>query len=240
MKELNLPGNLKNKIQDFIEKLKDLYHEDVVSVILYGSAASGEFVDKRSNLNLLVVLKNTDLLTLKIAAGLIRKFSKFHPIFLTEQYITTSNDIFPIEFLDMKENYSVLFGKDVLSGISIDTRNLRFQCEQELKIKLLGLRNAYLALHKNKAALREILFKALTSVLHISRNLLRLEGRAPAYKKEQIIKELAQEFQINAQVWERALAAKNKSIALRNQDVEPLFLDFYKEVDKITAIVDRL
>jgi len=62
----------------------------------------------------------------------------------------------------------------------------------------------------------------------------------PAYKKEQIIKELAQEFQINAAVWERALAAKNKSIALRNQDVEPLFLDFYKEVDKITTIVDRL
>jgi predicted nucleotidyltransferase len=240
MNDLNLQEKVKNSIRDFIERLKALYQGELISVILYGSGASGEFADKGSNLNFLVVLKNTQLDTLKAASGLIRKFPRFHPLFFTEHYIATSNDIFPIEFLDIKENYRLLHGKDVMRDINIDTRNLRFQCEQELKARLLGLRNAYLAFHKNKAAMQEVLSKAITSVLHISRNVLRLKGRTPAYKKEDIIKELEQEFKINAPVWGKALAVKNKTVKLNGRESEALFIDLFNEVEKIADIVDRL
>jgi len=33
---------------------------------------------------------------------------------MTEEYIAKSKDVFPIEFLDMQENYAVIYGKDVL------------------------------------------------------------------------------------------------------------------------------
>lgn len=240
MNDLNLHEKVKSMIRDFIERLKALYQDELVSVILYGSAASGEFVNKGSDLNFLVVLKNTRLDTLRSASGLIRKFPRFHLQFFTEQYIASTNDIFPIEFLDIKENYRLIYGKDVIRDINIDTRNLRFQCEQELKAKLLGLRNAYLAFHKNKAAMQDVLSSAITSVLHISRNVLRLKGRAPAYKKEGIIKELEQELKINAPVWAKALGLKNKTVKLNNRETEALFIDLFNEVEKITDIVDRL
>ncbi|MDP3732602.1 MAG: hypothetical protein Q8R31_06270, partial [Candidatus Omnitrophota bacterium] len=177
MEELKISGKLKNILQQFIRGLKDIYQEELISIILYGSAVSGEFIEKHSNLNLLAVLENTNLENLKRAARLINKFSIINSLFLTEDYIRRSTDVFPIEFLDIQENYSVLYGKDILKGVNIDIRNLRFQCEQELKAKLITLRQLYLKINRDKPALKDLLLRSITSILHISRNVLRLKGK---------------------------------------------------------------
>jgi len=240
MEELKISGKLRNILQEFILGLKDIYQEELVSIILYGSAVSGEFIEKHSNLNLLVVLENTNLENLKRAARFINKFRIISPLFLTEDYIKRSTDVFPIEFLDIQENYSVLYGKDILKDAYIDIRNLRFQCEQELKAKLITLRQLYLKMNRDKPALKDLLLRSITSILHISRNVLRLKGRKPPYKKEEILKELAAEFQIDMGMWEEILAAKNKQIKLRNKDIENLFVNFISELEKIVDTVDRL
>jgi len=240
MQELRLPDKLEKSVQDFIQRLKDTYQDGLISVILYGSAASGEFIDKHSNLNLLVVLKSTDLENIKKAANLTNKFRMINPLFFTEKYINSSTDIFPIEFLDMQENYLILYGRDVLKDINIDIKNLRFQCEQELKSKLINLRQLYLTENKDEPALRRLLFKSFTSVLHILRNVLRLKGKKAPYKKEDIIKGLALEFEFDSKNWRKILAAKNKQIKLRHKDTEELFVNFVRELEKIVETVDRL
>src|SRR3989338_11153170 len=100
MQEINLPSGLKERLSDFLKGLKNIFAQDLISVILYGSGASGEFTDKLSNLNLLVVLKNTGLEDLKKAQTLVARAKTITPLFLTESYIVNSTDIFPIEFLD--------------------------------------------------------------------------------------------------------------------------------------------
>jgi len=240
MKQLKITDRYKDILNKFAQGLKEIYPEELLSLILYGSAASGEFVDKHSNLNLLVVLKNTDLEVIKRASKLIHKFKAFNTLFMTEDYIAGSTDIFPIEFLDMRENYIVLHGKDALKGIQIDTRNLRFQCEHELKAKLIKLRQAYLLINNNTTALRGLLFASFTSVLHILRNVLRIKGRKPSYLKDEVLKELASEFKTDISIWERILSAKNKKIRLTGREVEELFIGFVKELESAVAIVDKL
>jgi len=242
MQQLKLAQKFKDTLDDFINNLKDIYGEGLISVILYGSAASGEFVERRSNLNLLVILKNTDLENLRKASGVINKwkFKAIRPLFFTEEYIKSSNDVFPIEFLDMKENYAVLMGKDVLKDISIDTKNLRFQCEQELKVKLINLRQLYLRRNKDKTAVANLLFKSFNSILHILRNVLRIKGKQPPYLKEEILKEISAEFQIDNNAWEKILAAKNKQIRLSTREIERLFINFVKDLEKIINVVDKL
>lgn len=240
MEELNLPDKFKHILKNFLEGLKSLYQEELISLVLYGSAASGEFVDRHSNLNALVILKNTDLENLKKASCVINKFRMLNPLFLTENYIASSTDIFPIEFLDIKENYQVLYGKDVLKDINIDTRNLRFQCEQELKAKLIHLRQLYLKIHKDKAALRNLLFKSFTSVLHILRNVLRLKGKKAPYRKQDILSGLTADFQIDAAIWQNILAAKNRELKLSHKETEDLFVNFSRELEKMVDTVDRL
>lgn len=240
MQGLKIPDKFKNNLRNFIQNLKDIYKDELISLILYGSAVSGEFIEKHSNLNILVVLKNTDLDNLKKASGIINKFKMINPLFLTKEHISSSTDIFPIEFLDMQENYLVLYGKDILKEINIDVKNLRFQCEHELKAKLINLRQAYLRINNDKTALRNLLFRSFTSILHILRNVLRLKGKKPPYLKQDILKEAALEFQMDMNVWEKILAAKNKQIKLSNKDTEELFINFVRELEKIVDIVDRL
>lgn len=240
MEQLKIAGRYKGVLQDFTQDLKGIYREELVSLILYGSATSGEFVDKHSNLNLLVVLKNAGLEAIKRSSKLIRRFKTVSALFLTEDYIANSTDIFPIEFLDMRENYFVLYGKDLLKDIQIDMRNLRFQCEQELKAKLLKLRQAYLLLNNSSSALRSLLFVSLTSTLHILRNVLRIKGKKPPYLKNEVIKELASEFKIDIRVWEKILSAKNQQIRITANETERLFIDFVKDLELVIDSVDKL
>lgn len=240
MQELKISEKAKGTIQIFIQKLKEIYREDLVSAALYGSAASGEFIDKRSNINLLVILKSADLETLAKASPLIKRLKFISPLFLTEDYVRDSLDTFPIEFLDIQENYSVLYGKDILKGLNIDTRNLRFQCEQELKAKLIILKQSYLRMQGDKLALRDLLFKTFTSIMHILRNLIRLKGKSAPYLKPDIIKDAALEFNIDRGLFEKILAVKSKNVNLGGKDTEELFIAFTKELEKIVGIVDKL
>ena len=240
MQELNLPSGLKDKVSDFLKGLKSIFAQDLTSVILYGSAASGEFVDKRSNLNLLVVLKNSGLENLKKASGAVNKSRLINPLFLTERYIASSTDIFPIEFLDMKENYRVLYGKDVLKDIVVETVNLRFQCEQELKAKLIGIKQFYLKINKDQRALGKFLLESFTPVLHVLRNVLRLKGKKPAYQKKDLIKDLAAEFEMNLHSWETILAAKQNEVKLGVKTTCSLFANFVNDLEGIVEAVDKL
>jgi len=240
MKNLRLPAKLNQEITTFVQSLKKIYQEDLLSVILYGSGASGEFVTNHSNLNILVLLKSTQLRLLKKASRVVKESKNLTPLFLTKEYIISSTDIFPIEFLDMQENYTVLYGQDILKEIHVDLKNLRFQCEQELKVKLLNLKQLYLSLNNRPVDLKEPLFKSFTSILHILRNVLRLKGAQPHYQKEDLLKQVAEYFKIDIGYWEKILAAKLKKIKITKTEIEELFSVLVDNLERITQDVDAL
>ncbi len=238
MKNLSLPPKLNREIETLILELKKVYSGDLISIALYGSAASGEFISSNSNLNLLILLKSTSLTDLKKSSNIVKKYKNLTPLFLTEEFIASSSDTFPIEFLDMQENYQILYGKDIIKDIRVDLKNLRFQCEQELKIKLLNLKRIYLEMSNRPADLRIPLFKSFNSILHILRNILRLKGIKPPYKKEELLKELSGHFKIND--WDKILAAKSKKIMLGKKDIEHLFINFVDNLEEIVKTIDAL
>jgi len=240
MQELKLPDKIKDALQRFCGGLREVFGHNLVAVILYGSAASGEFIQRHSNLNVLVVLKDTGLVILKKGGDLINKFPGINVLFFSEDYIRTSTDIFPIEFLDMQENYLVLLGRDVLEDLEIDTANLRFQCEQELKSKLITLRQVYLKVYRNRNLLNNLLFKSANSILHVLRNVLRLRGRKAPYLKADILTELGLEFKVDISIWRQILEAKNQQRRLSLKDSERLFTGLIRELEKIVDIVDKL
>ncbi|MEW5758652.1 MAG: nucleotidyltransferase domain-containing protein [Candidatus Omnitrophota bacterium] len=234
----NLPQKVKKTIEDFVKNLEDIYKDDLVSVVLYGSAATKEFT-KYSNVNLLIVLNDTGLENLSKISKMINK-AKFHAlnsVFFSESYIHHSADVFPIEFLDMKENNFILYGKDILKDLEIDIKNLRFQCEQELKSKLVNIRRAYL--RANKYELKNLLFAYFTSSLYVLRNLLRLKGKNPPYSKKDLLKQLQEEFEITVEPFVKILEAKNQNLRLNYDKVNKLFISFVGELEKISDIIDR-
>ncbi len=213
MKNMNLPDRVKKIIDEFSRELESVYGDGLISVVLYGSAASGEYARRHSNINVMVVLKDASLGNIVKISPVInkRRFAIINPVFFTEDYIKRSTDTFPIEFIDIKENYIILKGKDVIKDININMAHLRFQCEQELKSKMINIKRLYLRT-ANIKLLKELLFKSVSSGIHILRNLIRLKGKTPPYKKEEVLDQVRQEFGIDTMPLKKILDAKNGNI----------------------------
>jgi len=241
MKEPNLPNNISKIVVSFVDSLKSIYGDGFVSAVLYGSAASGEYARKYSNINLAIVLKNTSIASIKKAARIVNrnKFSAINPVFFTENYINKSLDVFPIEFLDIKENHTVIYGADPFKDIHVDLKNLRFQCEHELKSKILNIKRMYLN-NKNNFVLKNILFKSLTSSLHMLRNLVRLKGKTPSYKKEDVLNDISVEFGVDISGLKKILDARNKNSRLSFQDVEGFFENLVNVLEQLSDKIDSL
>jgi hypothetical protein len=129
-------------LNEFVQKMRTAAGENLLSVILYGSAAEGEFHPQYSDLNLLCVLRDVSFGSLaKIAAAMDWWRGKHHPpLVLTSQELNTSADVFSIEFADMKQRYRVLHGEDVLRTLDVPLTRHRAQLEYELREKLFLLR----------------------------------------------------------------------------------------------------
>jgi len=241
MAAANLSKKAQNMLDDFVRALKGSFGEDLVSVILYGSASSGEYSEKHSNINAVIILRDAGIRNLRKAQALVSKnrFSAINPLFFTEDYIKRSTDVFPIEFLDMKENHTVLYGKDLLKDIDIDTKNLRFQCEQELKSKLINIKRAYLK-SRDRVFFEKMLFKFFTSSLHILRNIIRLKTGRAVYSKEEIIRDAAREFRINEDIFMRIWDAKRKGSRLGYKASEELFFLLVEDLEKLSGVIDTL
>jgi len=219
------------------QDLRRVYGDELVSLVLYGSAAAGDFVDRHSNLNLLAVLKNCTPEKIKLAGDPLRRIKTANLLILSENDIAASTDVFPIEFLDMQENYCLLDGQDILKDVHVDMRNLRFQCEHELKAKLFRLRRAYM-MERNNNVLVRLLLVSFTSVIHILRSALRIKGKTVPYSKHDALPVIAGEFAIDLPLWEKILEAREKRLRL-GKDTALIFAAFVRDLETVAGIVDK-
>src|SRR4030042_1076971 len=125
-----------------------IFGEDLVSIILYGSGAGGDYVPGKSDLNFLITLTDRGIEGLDRALETVGRWRKRNvaiPLFMTGAYLTGSLDAYPVEFLNMKRNYKVVSGEDVLAPLTFAHQHIRLQLERELRGKLLHLRSGCLA-----------------------------------------------------------------------------------------------
>lgn len=237
----SLPPRIGSKVNSLCSSLIDIYGKGLVSLILYGSASSGDYQEDRSNVNLLVVLDDISLPNLSRAYPLInnKRFTGIIPIFFTEDFINSSLDVFPIEFLDLKESHKILYGKDIVSSMKIDDRNLRFQCEHELKSRLIDIRRIYLA-SGDRNTMEKLLFKTFTSAIHIMRNLIRFKGPVPRNSKAEILNCFERTFGVHAGCMHKILWADNKKMRLTAQNIETLLSGFISDLETVSSIADGL
>ncbi len=152
-------------INDFVSRLRAAAGANLESVILFGSAVAGDFHPEFSNVNLFCVIRDSSFAALQALAPAVKWWNAQKqppPLFMTRDEIRRSTDVFTIELLDLQEHHRVLFGEDVVQGLSIPANLHRVQVEYELREKLALLRQHLLLAVGNDSRMWELLLRSVS------------------------------------------------------------------------------
>ena len=238
-----VPEEVRKLVEPYAKNLIELLGDNICSIAMFGSATGKDFILKKSNVNLLVVLKEIELAHLKKCFKLVaqgRKKGIVAPLFLTRRHMETSSDVFPIEFLDMRDSHQVIYGEPVFEGLEIGTENLRLECEEQLKGKLIRLRQVYLEVGANAKAIGAVAVESLTSLIPVFRGMLRLVEKEVPRPKSEVIDAASKEFGVDARILHQVLDIKAGRAKLEKKDIEEFYGRYIKEIEKLAVAADQL
>lgn len=240
--ELSLSPKVASALTRYVEDLKIEFGSELASLVLYGDVVRGEGNEARADVNVMVVVKQITSALLKRLAPFSVEAISHHRIktfLVTTSDIESSNDSFPIKFMDMKESYKVIFGSDPLANLEIKKEHLRLQLEHEVKGMMLRLRHMYLFNPRRKKGVKEILLDSFSLFTHQLRTLLVLKGLEAPLAKSKIVAAARKHLGVDEEdVLAKIAALKDGSV--KGGDFEELFFGFLAVVRQTAKIVDEL
>src|SRR2546423_6574113 len=181
------------RLKNLVERLHEALGANLESVIVYGSAARGDFREGRSDLNVMCTVRSLAIEELARIAPVVKWWTGSErqpaPLFFTKEELERSADVFAIELLDMQENHRVLYGSDVIAGIHVPLNLHRIQVERDLRTVVIKLRQHFLHDATSPRELSAIVAKSFSSVITLLRHtLIAVEEKCPTAQKELIAK----------------------------------------------------
>jgi len=230
------------KLKDLVTRCRDLLGNNLDSIILYGSAATGEYVEKYSDLNIVLILGTINRIELTKIAPFVERWCQDGnppPLLMTRNEIQTSKDVFPMEFLDIRDRHEILYGEDPFRGLVVDLRNLRHQCEHELRGKIIRLREQFLLSQRSDARLRELLVHSLSTFVALFRGTMRLLVDDVPMAQRDVIRRISEVVGLDLGVLEKILDLKGGGLEIKGDDLRVLYGDYLEVVGKVAEKVDN-
>ena len=231
------------QINDFVGRLQKAAGTNLETVILYGSAASGDFHPEYSDVNLLCILRELSYASLEAMAPAIEWWSRQKhraPLLMSHEELKRSADVFAIELMDIQEHHRVLLGEDVLKSLQVPTHLHHAQLEYELREKLILLRQRLLLAAGNRNATWDVLLRALPTFATLFRHTLIAQGDAAPDNKREAVKKLAARLGFDGSVFEQALDVREHKLDPKKLDVRNIASRFLAAVEQVTAAVDKM
>jgi len=191
-----MDANMETILTDLVRRLKEFAADNLESVILYGSAARGDYHESHSDLNVLCTLRSLSVVELTRIAPAITWWctekKEPAPMLFTSQELQHSAAVFSIELLDIQKSHRVLYGPDIVSGISVPMNLHRLQVEHDLRIIILKLRQRFLSASQKPQELSAILAESISSVRTLLRHALIALNEEPPAAPHDLFKRIAE------------------------------------------------
>jgi len=236
-----IPKDPAEIFQELMNDFKLLYAEQLIAIILYGSAARGEYIYKKSDINFLIVLTDSGMRNLKRALPIVSKWRKRNvstPLMLTPEYIRSALDVFPIEFLSMKLHHQVIYGEDILADIEIQSEHLRLQCERELRGKLLYLREGFLNSNGRTALIKQLISQSLPAFASIFTGLLHLKNIKVPNLRQDLFHVAAETFDLDIMLFRDIVEQRYRK--LDRAQLYELMDNYIEQIATLTKLIDQL
>jgi len=229
--------------QELVTKLQSAFGSDLISVILYGSAAAGDYNPQYSDYNVLCVLREITPVQLRVSEPVMRWWREKgnpSPLMLTVEEVRHSTDCFPVEFHDILEYHRVLFGEDVTAEMEIGDVFYRAQVEHDLRAKLLRLRQKASGIHSDKDVLRRLLTDSVATFCVLIRHVLILSGDTAPARKRDVVTRAQDSLGIDAGPFLTLLDLREDRVKAKAVDPDTLLAAYMKEVEKVIGVVNAL
>jgi predicted nucleotidyltransferase len=231
---------MEDKLKEFVQRMRGAAPDNLKAIVLYGSAATGEFHEGHSNVNLLCLVESGDPARLEPFHSTVEWWTgKGHsaPLIFTLEELRRSADIFAIELLDMQARHKMLFGEEFLAGISVPLRYHKLQVERELRSNWLRLRQTFLAAPR-KAHL-SVMVAALSPFTALFRHALIALGAQAAENKREAVERVAKLTGAGAEGFLAVLDFREKKKKESDIDVTATARSYFALVEAVTDEVDR-
>ena len=130
--------------------------------------------------------------------------------------------------------------KDIFDKLTINQSNLRLQCEQEIKGKLIRLRQSYLEMGLQKKQLEGLLSQSLSALMPVFRTIIYLKGRTFSQPRDSIIREIGKNFHLQEEIFFTVLNIKEGSLRLGKSDLENIMQDYFNTLHDLAQKIDKL
>lgn len=231
------------KIDEFVSRLRDAAGPNLQSVLLFGSAVAGDFHPEFSNINLLCVIRDSSYAALQALAPAAKWWDTQKqpaPLFMTQDEIENSGDVFTIELLDIKQHHRVLFGEDVLRNLSIPANLHRVQVEYELREKLTLLRQHLLLASGDESRMWELLLRSVSSFVTLFRHALIVLGHHSPPGKRNAVEALALQIKFDASGILQVLDVREGNTERKQFAVADVFARYLTALEHVTTAVDKM
>ncbi len=230
------------KPETFAESIQHALDDQLQAVVLYGSSAAGDYIEGRSDYNVLLLAKTWNVANLDALRGATAKWQKAGnpaPLCFTPERFKDAADVFPMEMLDIVESHRVLYGDDPVAGIEVDRAHLRHQVEFELRSKLLKLRQAYLQLRKPEKDLHLLLVDSLSSFQTVCRGALRLFSETVPTDKLAATRALGERLKLPVDSFEKIHQLKQDPALAKKTDTATLFGEYLEQIERLLDQVNH-
>jgi hypothetical protein len=242
MTETSLPPEIARRYLPFMSEVMAANGKHIHSIHVSGSALTVDFEPKLADIHSVIVLHQMDLDFLKLLAPLGKKYGKkglAAPLIMTPDYISSSLDVFPIEFLDLKLLHQTIHGEDLFADLEIRMDDLRQQCERELKSRLIGLRQDYLSAAGDRKILADGFNHAFSRYLPLFRGVIQLFGSQPAINPTAVLEQLQKATTIDLSAFGNIFQARRKRQNLSMDQLNTVFTNCYQALEQLGKLVDE-
>lgn len=229
-------------LNQLCDKLRTAFSDRLVSVVLYGSAAAGDYT-KYSDLNILCVLSRLTPVEMRESEAVFRWWREQgnpSPLLLTEDEVRTSTDCFAIEFHDIVARHRVLAGKDVIADLPLDDSFYRMQVEHELRAKFLRFRQKASGMLSDHEHLRRLMVDSVSTFCVLFRHALRLHGIEPDLVKREVVARAEETFGIDAAPFRKLLDVREGVAKPKEFDPVGALPAYMAAISAVIEAVDRV
>jgi len=233
---------METKLTELVDRLKSAAGENLTAVVLYGSAVTGEFQEKHSDLNVLCVVKqagHAELEQLHSVAEWWMRQGNAAPLIFTMEELTRSADVFAIEMLDMKRHHRMLFGEDFLEQLEVPMRLHRAQVEHDLRVNWLRLRQAILSAPEKKKTHFGIMVASLPVFCALFKHSLIALGQPMPHGKRAAVDGIAALTGADPSAFHALLEFREGKRKESQIDIEATLHSYLEFVEVATSEVDR-